>query len=89
MVEQADIEIDEEEIENIQQDKKKSGKSKASDLFEQRQKQYLKGKIVTKSISSTSGKVIIKEGVEITDEIFETAKANGKLVELVMNNAEK
>ncbi|TYQ16099.1 UNVERIFIED_CONTAM: uncharacterized protein YrrD [Acetivibrio alkalicellulosi] len=58
----------------------------ASSLFEQRQKQYLNGRKVTKTISNNAGAVIINEGNTITEEIIEMAKDNGKLIELVMNN---
>lgn len=55
-------------------------------LFEQRQKQYLKGRLATKTITSASGNVLINEGSMITEELIDLAKENGKLIELVMNN---
>lgn len=61
-------------------------KTNASSLFEQRQKQYLNGRKVTKTILGNSGSVIIDEGNVITEEVIESAKENGKLIELVMNN---
>lgn len=57
----------------------------AAELFEQRQRQYLLGKKVTKTIYGLSGQVIVQEGETITDQIIEAAKENGKLIELVMN----
>lgn len=63
-----------------------SGQSGASNLFEQRQKQYLNGRKATKTINTSSGDVIISQGSTITDEVIELAKENGKLIELVMNN---
>lgn len=63
-----------------------SGQSGAASLFEQRQKQYLNGRKVTKTITSNAGTVIISEGSIITDDVIELSKENGKLIELVMNN---
>jgi len=63
-----------------------TGQSGAASLFEQRQKQYLKGRKATKTINSSSGTVIISEGSTITDDVIELSKENGKLIELVMNN---
>ena len=57
----------------------------AAELFEQRQKQYLLGKKVTKSIYDAAGQVIVHEGDIITEQIIQTVKENGKLIELVMN----
>lgn len=62
------------------------GQSSAAHLFEQRQKEYLNGKRVTKTIVSDSGTVIIRQGETITDEVIEVSKQNGKLIELIMNN---
>lgn len=58
----------------------------ASVLFEQRQRQYLKGRTATKSILDSMGNVIINEGMQIDDAIIDEAKLKGKLIELVMNN---
>lgn len=58
----------------------------ASVLFEQRQRQYLKGRYATKTISDNYGNVIVSEGMQIDDKIIDDAKAQGKLIELVMNN---
>lgn len=58
----------------------------AANLFEQKQRQYLNGRKATKTITDNSGNVIINEGMVINDEIIDIAKANGKLIELVMNN---
>lgn len=57
----------------------------ASELFEYRQKQYLLGKKVSKTIYNNSGSTIVTAGEIITDEIVEEVKRNGKLIELVMN----
>ncbi len=55
-------------------------------LFEQRQRQYLRGRFATKSISDGMGNLIIAEGAEIDDAVIDNAKSRGKLIELVMNN---
>ncbi|MEN2774689.1 PRC-barrel domain-containing protein [Acetivibrio clariflavus] len=61
-------------------------KSSAAHLFEQRQKEYLNGRKATKTIISSSGTVIIRQGEIITDEVIELSRQNGKLIELIMNN---
>lgn len=58
----------------------------ASMLFEQRQRQYLKGRYATRSIVDNMGNVIIDEGMQIDDAVIDEAKSKGKLIELVMNN---
>lgn len=58
------------------------------DLFEQRQRQFLIGKKVTKTIYDSNGGVIINSGEVITEEIIEIVKSNGKMIELVMNYEE-
>lgn len=58
----------------------------ASVLFEQRQRQYLKGRYTTKTINDSMGNVIIDEGMQIDDAVIDEAKSKGKLIELVMNN---
>jgi len=58
----------------------------AASLFEQRQRQYLIGRTVTKTIVDNYGNVIINEGMPINEEVIDEAKGKGKLIELVMNN---
>lgn len=58
----------------------------AAILFEQRQRQYLKGRSSTKTITDNLGNIIIGEGMLIDDIAIDAAKAKGKLIELVMNN---
>jgi uncharacterized protein YrrD len=58
----------------------------ASVLFEQRQRQYLKGRYATRTVSDSEGNIIVDEGIQIDDAIIDAAKAKGKLIELVMNN---
>lgn len=65
---------------------KSSQNNNVANLFEQKQRQYLKGRIATKTITDNDGEVIISEGSVISEEIIEATKANGKLIELVMNN---
>lgn len=58
----------------------------ASVLFEQRQRQYLKGRYATRTITDNMGNVIIGEGMMIDDAVIDDAKSRDKLIELVMNN---
>ncbi len=58
----------------------------ASILYEQRQRQYLKGRYATRTITDNDGNVIISEGMMIDDSIIDDAKSKDKLIELVMNN---
>jgi uncharacterized protein YrrD len=62
------------------------GETSAAGLFEQKQRQYLNGRRVTKTLTDNSGHVIIHEGTVITDSAIDEAKSKGKLIELVMNN---
>ncbi len=57
-----------------------------SDMMEMKHREYLKGKIATKSIYGADGSVIIPENTLIDNAIFDIAKNNGKVIELVMNN---
>jgi uncharacterized protein YrrD len=61
-------------------------KTSTQSLFEQRQKQYLNGRRATKTITDSTGKVIVSSGEIINEDIIDIAKTNGKLIELVMNN---
>lgn len=58
----------------------------AADLFEQKQRQYLIGRRATKTVTDSSGNIIIHEGSVIDGEIIDQAKREGKLIGLVMNN---
>ncbi len=58
----------------------------ASVLFEQRQRQYLKGRYATRTITDNMGNIIISEGMVIDDSVIDEAKSKDKLIELVMNN---
>lgn len=58
----------------------------AAQLFEQKQRQYLNGRRVTKNVVDNFGNIIVAEGTIITDQIIDEVKAKGKLIELVMNN---
>jgi uncharacterized protein YrrD len=61
-------------------------RSSAAELFEARQRQYLRGRKATRNITDSQGNIIIQAGGEITDQVIDRAKACGKLIELVMNN---
>ena len=72
--------------EQLTEEQKPEVKSSAAELFEERQRQYLRGRKSTKNIADNHGMIIIKVGETITDQAIERAKGAGKLVELVMNN---
>ena len=55
-------------------------------LFEDRQKQYLLGRIVAKTILDKKGNVIIEEGSVITEDLIQKTKKHGKMAQLVMHN---
>ncbi len=55
------------------------------ELFEARQRQYLLGKKTAKKITGAGGKVIVEEGVVVTNDIIESAVAEDKYIELTMN----
>jgi uncharacterized protein YrrD len=69
---------------NVSEDEIASGA--VSDMMEMKHKEYLNGKTATKTIYDEDGSVLIEENTLIDDEIFEIAKAYGKVIELVMNN---
>ena len=56
-----------------------------SKLFEERQKKFVLGKIVSKKIEDSVGNVIANEGDIITEKIIEIAKKSGKFMELSLN----
>lgn len=57
-----------------------------SDMMENKHREYLNGKIATKTIYDNDGNAIIEEETVIDDVVFEVARTNGKVIELVMNN---
>ena len=57
-----------------------------TDMMEIKHREYLNGKRATKTIYDAFGNVLINEDTIIDDEIFDIAKLNGKVIELVMNN---
>jgi uncharacterized protein YrrD len=75
-------------------DNKKSGKSKVikntessiTGLFEEKQREFLLGRTVSKNITDKNGNVLISQGTQIDNEVIDRVKNSGKLVELVMNN---
>jgi len=60
----------------------------AAELFERRQRQYLVGKKVTKTIYAPDGRVLVNNGEIITNRLIDEVKAHGKLIELIMNYEE-
>lgn len=53
--------------------------------FEERQRQFLLGRKVSKTIVADTGEVIVKEGTEITKELIEKVIAANKYADLLMN----
>lgn len=68
-----------EEVEDLQT-------SSVSNMMEMKHREYLNGKIATKTIYDATGNILIEENTIIDDATFELAKNNGKVIELVMNN---
>jgi len=62
-----------------------SAASSASNLFEQKQIQFILGKKASKRIVDSKGNVLIDKGEIVTEEVAKKVKACGKLVELIMN----
>ncbi len=59
-----------------------SPSSDGTNLFKERQKQFLLGKRVIQDIKDANGTVIIPEGTVVTEEICDLAESKGKFVEL-------
>ncbi len=57
-----------------------------SDMMEAKHREYLTGRIAAKTIYDSLGNPIIEEDTVIDDAVFEIAKNNDKIIELVMNN---
>lgn len=57
-----------------------------SSMMEAKHREYLNGKFTSKAIYDSVGNVLIDEDTLIDDAIFDIAKNNGKVIELVMNN---
>jgi uncharacterized protein YrrD len=57
-----------------------------SSMMETKHREYLNGKFTSKAIYDGVGNVLIDENTLIDDAIFDIAKNNGKVIELVMNN---
>lgn len=71
---------------DINFDSEEANTEDVSDLMEAKHKEYLNGKITTKTIYDEDGSILIEENTVIDDEVFEIAKAYDKVIELVMNN---
>lgn len=54
-------------------------------LFEQKQNEFLSGKVVLKDIINADGDTVVKIGNIITPDIIRKAKSQRKLIELIMN----
>ena len=66
-------------------EEKKPDVSDAARLFEERQRQYLLGRKLSKRIVTDEGDVLGEEGEVVTAEMIDKAKAAGKYTELSMN----
>lgn len=66
-------------------EEKKPDVSDAARLFEERQRQYLIGRKLSKRIMMDNGEVLGEEGDVVTAELIDKAKAAGKYTELSMN----
>lgn len=55
-------------------------------MMELKHREYLNGKVATKTIFDNEGNTLIEENTVIDDVVFDIAKTNGKVIELVMNN---
>lgn len=62
-----------------------AGNGKAMELFEQRQREYLLGKVSKADITDAEGKIIILQGETITKEIIDQVLAADKMKDLMMN----
>ena len=58
---------------------------KKNEAFEQKQMEFLTGKIVLKDIVGNGGILIAKTGSLINADMIKAAKEQGKLIELIMN----
>ncbi len=78
-----------EEDKKQEDDKKKTCRQdepRTANVFEQKQREFLIGRKVTKVIKDKMGNIILNEGENITGEAVDRAKDAGKLIEIVMNN---
>jgi hypothetical protein len=66
--------------------KTENNKSEAAKLFEERQREYLLGRKVSKRIETASGEIIAEEGELITEELLDKTRETGKFNELSMNS---
>ncbi len=65
--------------------KDESDRDKTVKLFEQRQREYLLGRVAKNNIKDASGAVIIKKGEVITQEIIDKVTQAGKFKELMLD----
>lgn len=85
--ENSEVEKKNPESANLTDDSKEEIKAEeVSDMMEMKHRQYLNGRISTKTIYDDAGNPLIEENTVIDDVVFDIAKSNGKVIELVMNN---
>ena len=70
---------------NEQDNNEHNEEERSSKLFEIKQRRFLLGKKVTKRIYNESGQLLVDRGEIVTDDVIDSVKAGGKLVELTMN----
>jgi len=51
----------------------------------ERQRRYLLGKGVTRAVTGNDGSIIVKPGIEITEEILRRIHEEDKMIEVTMN----
>lgn len=73
-------------IESKNKQHNKHNNPKSSNLFEEKQKEFLIGRKVTRTVKDRTGNVLLSQGEVITEEAINNAKNAGKLIEIVMNN---
>ncbi len=62
-------------------------KAEAARSFEQKQRQFLIGRKVSKRIKNKNGEILAEKGTIITDELIDRIKESGKYMELTMNTS--
>lgn len=63
----------------------KEQENQFSSLFEQKQIEFLSGKVILKDILKEDGNMVAKSGEFITPKLIKRAKNQGKLISVIMN----
>lgn len=80
-----DASVPQAETKETEADEQDPPRSKAADLFEQKQQEYLLGRQVKKDVTDDEGNIVIKKDSIITREMIDKAMLAGKFKELMMN----